>query len=157
MAFPWAAKASASSDSCSSAACACLLSAAAVLWVPVKEARRLARPAHACLWGGQSSDTMRAMSDRTMLTRSTIRLMLHACMCAAEFVVVDTGGLMSDAAQLPLEERSAAQRLISDVGLPQARLFRWSAPAAALRLHVVTLISCTAETAFRVHLEGSAR
>ena len=37
----------------------------------------------------------------------------------AEFVVVDTGGLMSDAAQLPAEERSAAQRAISNAGLPQ--------------------------------------
>lgn len=52
----------------------------------------------------------------------------HARLCRAEFVVVDTGGLMSDASQLPVEERSAAQRLISDVGLPQARPALWSGP-----------------------------
>ncbi len=37
----------------------------------------------------------------------------------AEFVLVDTGGLMSDAAQLPPEQRAAVAKALSDTGLPQ--------------------------------------
>ena len=37
----------------------------------------------------------------------------------AEFVLVDTCGLMSDAAQLPPEQAAAVAKALSDTGLPQ--------------------------------------
>lgn len=50
------------------------------------------------------------------------RLYTRASWGATDFVLVDTGGLMSTAAQLPAEQLAAAVRALSDTGLPQARL-----------------------------------
>ena len=47
------------------------------------------------------------------------RLYTRATWGATDFVVVDTGGLMSKAAQLPDGQRAAAERAISAAGLPQ--------------------------------------
>ena len=47
------------------------------------------------------------------------RLYTRATWGNTDFVVVDTGGLMSKAAQLPDGQRAAAERAISAVGLPQ--------------------------------------
>ncbi|CAK0734487.1 hypothetical protein CVIRNUC_000438 [Coccomyxa viridis] len=48
------------------------------------------------------------------------RLYTRATWGDTDFVVVDTGGLMSKAAQLPDGQRAAAERAISAAGLPQA-------------------------------------
>jgi GTPase Era involved in 16S rRNA processing len=47
------------------------------------------------------------------------RLYTRANWGAREFVLVDTGGLMSEAAKLPEAQQSAAMREISDRELPQ--------------------------------------
>ena len=47
------------------------------------------------------------------------RLYTRATWGNTDFVVVDTGGLMSKAAQLPDGQRAAAERAISAAGLPQ--------------------------------------
>lgn len=47
------------------------------------------------------------------------RLYTRATWGNTDFVVVDTGGLMSKAAQLPDGVRAAAERAISAAGLPQ--------------------------------------
>ena len=47
------------------------------------------------------------------------RLYTRATWGNTNFVVVDTGGLMSKAAQLPDGQRAAAERAISAAGLPQ--------------------------------------
>lgn len=47
------------------------------------------------------------------------RLYTRATWGDTDFVVVDTGGLMSKAAQLPDGQRAAAERAISAAGLPQ--------------------------------------
>ena len=47
------------------------------------------------------------------------RLYTRATWGDKDFVVVDTGGLMSKAAQLPDGQRAAAERAISAAGLPQ--------------------------------------
>lgn len=52
------------------------------------------------------------------------RLYTRAFWGNRDFVVVDTGGLMSEAAKLPEAQQSAAMRLISDSELPQVRLWR---------------------------------
>ena len=48
------------------------------------------------------------------------RLYTRASWGATDFVVVDTGGLMSDAVQLPSDRRMMAIKALSDSGLPQA-------------------------------------
>ncbi|EIE26647.1 P-loop containing nucleoside triphosphate hydrolase protein [Coccomyxa subellipsoidea C-169] len=50
------------------------------------------------------------------------RLYTRASWGATDFVVVDTGGLMSDASQLPSDQRIVAIKALSDAGLPQARI-----------------------------------
>ena len=50
------------------------------------------------------------------------RLYTRAAWNGAEFVVVDTGGLMSDAAALPGAQRAAAEQAISAAGLPAVRI-----------------------------------
>ena len=52
------------------------------------------------------------------------RLYTRATWGNTDFVVVDTGGLMSKAAQLPDGQRAAAERAISAAGLPQVRCWR---------------------------------
>jgi len=47
------------------------------------------------------------------------RLYTRASWGATDFVVVDTGGLMSDALQLPSDQRMMAAKVLSDAGLPQ--------------------------------------
>ena len=47
------------------------------------------------------------------------RLYTRATWGDTDFVVVDTGGLMSKAAQLPDGQQAAAERAISAAGLPQ--------------------------------------
>lgn len=47
------------------------------------------------------------------------RLYTRASWGATDFVAVDTGGLMSDAVQLPSDQRMIAAKALSDAGLPQ--------------------------------------
>ena len=97
-----------------------------------KGLRRARRPGDVCCQDHQ---------NQKRLSRPHLALLCGA----AEFVVVDTGGLMSDAAQLPAEERSAAQRALSDAGLPQVR--RASQRAALLlpcHLGIVYAARCRA-------------
>ena len=49
------------------------------------------------------------------------RLYTRAAWGDREFVVVDTGGLMSEAAKLPSDQQPEAMRSISAAGIPQAR------------------------------------
>lgn len=57
-----------------------------------------------------------------------------------EFVVVDTGGLMSEAAKLPEAQQSAAMRAISDHELPQVCLSTLR-PTAAVNRALRVLVS----------------
>ena len=50
------------------------------------------------------------------------RLYTRAAWGDREFVVVDTGGLMSEAAKLPSDQQPEAMRSISAAGIPQVRL-----------------------------------
>ena len=56
------------------------------------------------------------------------RLYTRATWGNTDFVVVDTGGLMSKAAQLPDGQRAAAERAISAAGLPQVPCYYRLAP-----------------------------
>ena len=47
------------------------------------------------------------------------RLYTRGSWGSTDFVVVDTGGLMSDASQLPSDQRVIAAKALSDAGLPQ--------------------------------------
>ena len=47
------------------------------------------------------------------------RLYMRAVWGDCEFVVVDTGGLMSEAAKLPSDQQPEAMRSISSAGIPQ--------------------------------------
>lgn len=63
--------------------------------------------------------TLAIVYDYPGVTRD--RLYTRATWGDTDFVVVDTGGLMSKAAQLPDGQRAAAERAISAAGLPQVR------------------------------------
>ena len=52
------------------------------------------------------------------------RLYTRAAWGDREFVVVDTGGLMSEAAKLPSDQQPEAMRSISAAGIPQVSALR---------------------------------
>ncbi|KAK9916427.1 hypothetical protein WJX75_002446 [Coccomyxa subellipsoidea] len=66
------------------------------------------------------------------------RLYTRASWGATDFVVVDTGGLMSDAVQLPSDQRMMAIKALSDSGLPQA--IERQAAAAVVEADSIVLV-----------------